>query len=96
MFGTVYGLFALQIKFVDSIEYQRNVYHLNYIYNWEAEYGYYSLINCDTLGFSCKQIFKSSKDFPKIDKIAQLKTDNNKHELSVIVEDKTLYTQPLD
>jgi hypothetical protein len=96
MVGTVYGLYALQIKFVDSVGYRSNLYHLNYIYNWQAENGYYNLLECDRLGLSCTRLFISPQRYSKADMNAQISINETASELSIIVEDKVLFRQRLE
>jgi hypothetical protein len=94
LFGTLFG--SLPLKTSHSFIESDHAYHLNYIFDGDDGYGYYSLLRCDSLDISCEQIFKSSSDFRKIDKDAQIQVDVYTQELSIIVENKMLYSQPLE
>jgi len=93
-FGTLFG--SLPLKTVHSIIYNERAYHLNYIYDGDDEYGYYSLLQCDSLDISCQQLFNTQWDFPKIDRTAQISVDETEKEIVVTVEGKLIFQQSLE
>lgn len=80
---------------VDSTYMNEKSYYLSYYYN-ASDNGFYDLVECKNWGIVCNQIWIDENGYSEIDKQAHLETNENTHKLSIVIEHKTVYTQPLD
>lgn len=101
VFTSIFVVVGLILGWLNSLSNADSVYindknfYLSYYYN-ASDNGFYDLVECKNWGIVCRRIAIVGNSYPEIDKQAHLEINENKHELAVIIEAKTVYTYPLE
>lgn len=85
------GGFMPYFDAADTYVMEGKSYHVNYVFDGLEGYGYYNLLECDTIGLFCRRLHKTDSRYNSPYPNAHIELDESIRVISLIIEDENVY-----